>query len=308
MTHEGARTRGADGESEGRTYALPIQRYVDALTRPGGEVDARLFSLDAVCEEPLGGEVRGGASASRALSRLGGAFDEASFELVDVAATAKGALIQWAFSGVSARTLFERTEPTGARVELAGVDVVRIDGDRVAHVRRVFDRHALAERMGLGPLVQPIRQGRAEFGYSMRVASGNSSPPGIVALTWIAAADAKEKERIVEHARANVSDFLDEPGFVSIVTGFMGLRGFTVTAWEDEASMKRALSRNHAKAAKELFSERFVSSVWTSVWQPTRINRLWLRCAACGSLENVSSDPRTCGACGRPFPERPAYW
>lgn len=95
----------------------------------------------------------------------------------------------------------------------------------------------------------------------MRVSSGNRQPPGVIALTWIQAADEKEKERIRAHSRDNVQDFMAEPGFISIVTGFTRLRGFTVTAWQDEAAMKRALGKHHAVAMRELFGENFVASV-----------------------------------------------
>ncbi len=173
-----------------------------------------------------------------------------------------------------------------------------------------------APRVGpLGPdelvalaLAEPIESPTAQYGYALRAASGNTRPPGVIALTWIAAKDADERERIRAHSRENVKDFLAEPGFVSIVTGFTGLRGFTVTAWEDEAAMKRALGKHHAVAMKELFGERFVASVWTSVWAPTRINRIWVRCPSCGSLEDVSDDHRSCRECEAAMPERPAFW
>lgn len=157
-------------------------------------------------------------------------------------------------------------------------------------------------------LAEPIAAGRAEYGYALRVASGNSRAPGVIALTWIAAKDAAERERIREHSRQNLQDFLAEPGFLSIVTGFTGLRGFTVTAWEDEPAMKRALAKQHAVAMKELFGETFVAAVWTSVWTPTRMNRLWVRCPACGSLEDVNDDPRNCRNCNAQMPVRPAFW
>ena len=157
-------------------------------------------------------------------------------------------------------------------------------------------------------LAEPIEAGRAEYGYALRVPSGNTQAPGVIALTWIAAKDAAERERIRAHSRQNVQDFLAEPGFLSIVTGFTGLRGFTVTAWEDEASMKRALAKHHAVAMKELFGERFVAAVWTSVWAPTRMNRLWVRCPACGSLEAMTDDHQSCQTCNASMPERPAFW
>jgi hypothetical protein len=157
-------------------------------------------------------------------------------------------------------------------------------------------------------LAEPIASPTAQYGYALRSASDNKRPPGVIALTFIAAKDPSERERIRAHSRQNVKDFLTEPGFISIITGFTGLRGFTVTAWEDEASMKRALGKHHAVAMKELFGENFVASVWTSVWTPTRINRIWVRCPSCGSLEDVSDDHRACSKCQAPMPERPSFW
>lgn len=157
-------------------------------------------------------------------------------------------------------------------------------------------------------LAEPIESALAQYGYVQRAGSGSSRPPGVIALTWIAAANPEERDRIRAHSKQNVQDFLAEPGFISIVTGFTGLRGFTVTAWEDEAAMHRALSKHHTVAMRELFGERFVASVWTSVWMPTRINRLWQRCQACGALEDVSADPGACGKCQAPLGERPAFW
>lgn len=157
-------------------------------------------------------------------------------------------------------------------------------------------------------LAGPIESPTAQYGYALRAASGNPRPPGVIALTWITAKDPEERERIRAHSRQNVQDFLAEPGFISIVTGFTGLRGFTVTAWEDEAAMQRALSGHHATAMRELFGQPFVASVWTSVWTPTRVNRLWVRCTSCGALEDAGDDHRACSRCHAPLPVRPAYW
>ncbi len=77
-------------------------------------------------------------------------------------------------------------------------------------------------------LAAPLARGPAQFGYAVRVASDNKRPPGVIALTWITGKD--ERERIRVHAKHNVQEFLEEPGFI-------GLRGFTVTAWEDEESV-----------------------------------------------------------------------
>jgi uncharacterized paraquat-inducible protein A len=72
--------------------------------------------------------------------------------------------------------------------------------------------------------------------------------------------------------------------------------------------MKRALAKHHATAMRELFTQDFVASVWTSVWTPTRMNRLWVRCEACGALEDVNDDHRDCSRCHAALPTRPAFW
>ena len=203
---------------------------------------------------------------------------------------------------------FPGVNATEQQAVLRGVDVFEVADDGLLAVRGYFDQKSFFESFGLAALVQPIQQGAASYGYSMRVPSGNPQPPGVIALTWIQAANETEKERIRTHSRQNVADFLAEPGFISIVTGFTGLRGFTVTAWQNEASMKRALSKHHAVAMKELFGENFVAAVWTSVWTPTRLNRLWVRCGSCGSLEDVNDDRGSCSKCNASLPDRPAFW
>jgi hypothetical protein len=72
--------------------------------------------------------------------------------------------------------------------------------------------------------------------------------------------------------------------------------------------MQRALASQHRVARRELMTQDFVPGVWTSVWQPARINRIWTRCTTCAALEDVSDDHRVCTQCGATLPERPPFW
>jgi hypothetical protein len=45
----------------------------------------------------------------------------------------------------------------------------------------------------------------------------------------------------------------------------------------------------------------------TSVWKPERINTLWVRCDACGMMEDYELSKAVC-QCGQPLPEPPPYW
>jgi len=285
-----------------------IDAYFDGWNAHDPSAVARTFAPGGTYSDPTTVRPVTVARIDSVVEPLCAAFPELGFERAAAIGEGSRAVVEWVMRGHNRGAFAPGIGPTGKEVALAGVDVFELDDEGIRAVRRYFDQKAFVESFGLMALVQPIEQGPAKYGYSMRIASGNPKPPGVIALTWIQGANDSEKERIRVHSRENVKDFLAEPGFISIVTGFTGLRGFTVTAWEDEASMKRALAKHHAVAMKELFGERFVASVWTSVWTPTRINRIWVRCPSCGALEDVSDDHRSCGKCHAPLPERPAYW
>lgn len=269
---------------------------------------ARTFAPGGTYSDPTTGGPVAGAELAGVVGPLCAAFPDLAFERAEAIGGGGRHVVEWVLRGHNHGALRTGVGPTGRAATLRGVTVFEVEDAGIRAARGYFDQKAFVESFGLMALVQPIEQGAARYGYSMRVASGNPRPPGVIALTWIEGVDEAETERIRAHSRANVRDFLAEPGFIAIVTGFTSLRGFTVTAWEDEAAMKRALAKHHALAMKELFGERFVAAVWTSVWTPTRVNRLWVRCPACGALEDVNDDHRRCGSCGAPLPERPAFW
>lgn len=285
-----------------------VDAYFDGWNAHDAAAVARSFAPGGTYQDPVTAGAIAGADIGRVVEPLCRAFGDLHFERGEAIGAGGRWVVEWTLRGHNSGPFRPGIAATGEAMALRGVDVFEVGDDGIRAVRGYFDQKAFVESFGLMALIQPVEQGAAKFGYAMRVASANSSAPGVIALTWIQGANEEEKERIRAHARQNVQDFMAEPGFISIVTGFTGLRGFTVTAWQDEAAMKRALSKHHAVAMKELFGERFVAAVWTSVWTPTRLNRIWVRCPACGALEDVSDDHRRCGQCHAEMPERPAFW
>lgn len=216
--------------------------------------------------------------------------------------------VEWTMRGVNTAAWVNTAGPTGKPLHLSGVDVFTLSDAGFTRVTRHFDRRTQAEQLGLQVLVEPHAQGPAVFGYSMRASSGNPHPPGVIALTWIMGRDQSEQDRIRGHSRTIVQDFLAEPGFIGIVTGFAGDRGFTVTAWETEDALYRALGKQHALAKHDFRTSDLSPGVWTSVWKPERLNRVWTRCRACGLPNDVNDDHRECVKCGAELPPRPTFW
>lgn len=220
--------------------------------------------------------------------------------------------VNWRLTGTNDAPWRPGFDPTHQTVQLEGVDILAltdVDGDaRISSVARFFDRQELCEGVGLQVIVEPFVQGNTTFGYSKRVVSGNPAPPEVVGLTWIRFRGPEELDRIRQHSSRIIAEFLEEPGFLSIVTGAAGSRAFTVTAWESEEAMHRGLARAHGQAKRDFRESNIAPAVWTSVWTPQRINRIWTRCTSCAHPNDVTDNHPRCSQCGATLPERELFW
>jgi steroid delta-isomerase-like uncharacterized protein len=242
------------------------------------------------------------------IESLAAQFSNFEFELARITASDSLAHVEWVLKGTNDGAIKRGIPATGRKLHTAGVDIIEIAEGKIARARRLYDRRAMVEQLGLQVLVEPYQLGASEFGYSLHASSGNLAPPGVIALTWIEGRDEAERDRIREHSRQIVGDFLKEPGFIGIVTGFAGKRGFTCTAWEDEKSLYHALDHHHARAKQDFRTSGLSPGVWTSVWKPLHINALWVRCLTCEQPNDVRDRRRQCTNCGSELPPQPTYW
>jgi hypothetical protein len=218
------------------------------------------------------------------------------------------AVVEWILRGTNTAPLKPGIEATGKTLHLRGVDLIEISPAGFSRVSRYFDQKVLFEQIGMQVLIEPISQGNAVYGYSKRVPSGNQNVPAILGLTWIRFRDQSELDHIRMHSTRIIQDFVEEPGFISIVTGAAGDRAFTVTAWESEEALHRALNRGHSWAKQDFRTGDISLGVWTSVWKPHHINRIWTRCPSCHQPNDVTDNHESCSNCGSALPERPTFW
>ena len=172
------------------------------------------------------------------------------FDISSISATDQHATVEWILRGTNSKPLKAGIDPTGKATTLRGVEIFE-GASGFTRVQRYFDQKTLYEQIGMQVIVEPLSQGKAVYGYSKRVASGNPARPAAVAMTWIEFRDQSELDRIRGHSAKIIQDFLDEPGFIGIVTGAAGNRAFTVTAWEKEEALYRALDKSHSRAKHE---------------------------------------------------------
>jgi steroid delta-isomerase-like uncharacterized protein len=181
-----------------------IDAYFAAWNAHDGAALVRLFAPGGSYEDPSTRGAIPAAALPALLERLAGAFPDLSFERGPVLGLEARAAAEWTLRGHHRGPLWPGVNPTGRPVELRGVDVFEEEGGLLRSVRGLFDQQTFAEQAGLMALVQPVEQGPARYGYSMRIPSGNPRPPDIIALTWIQGKDEGEKERIRAYSRQNV--------------------------------------------------------------------------------------------------------
>ena len=289
------------------SLAEAIKQYFAGWNSHDASKIAPLFAEAGTYEDPISRMAVRSFDLPTVLWSIESVLPDFAFEIASVAASDEGATVEWVLRGTNSKPLKPGIDATGKVTALRGVEIFE-GANGFTRVRRYFDQKTLYEQIGMQVIVEPLAQGKAVYGYSKRVASGNPAPPAIVGMTWIRFRDQSELDRIRTHSAKIIQDFLDEPGFISIVTGAAGDRAFTVTAWENEPALHRALDKSHSRAKHDFRIGDISPGVWTSVWKPEHINRIWTRCPACSQPNDVTDNRRECKNCGAALPERPPYW
>ena len=191
-------------------------------------------------------------------------------------------------------------------VRFEGTEVFEFEDGRLQRVRRSFDQLAVADALRLQTIVEPYSDGAMTFGYSLR-SWVSKAKPGALGMTWILARDETERLAIRARAREIIDHFREAPGFIGIVTGFAGLHGFTLTAWESEEALRAAThSGAHSEAMHAFRQDGLSGGVFTSVWEPVRLNRMWTRCPL-GHPNDATRADGKCEVCGEPLPPPEPY-
>jgi steroid delta-isomerase-like uncharacterized protein len=282
--------------------------YFDAWNRRDPQAIVATFAEGGTYSDPNTPGGLTGQAISEYAGGLFAAFPDLSFDLLSHASIGDGVVAaQWVMRGTNTGPL-RGNPPTGGTVALPGADFIAVEGDKVRSVQGYFDRRTLVEQLGLQVIVQPYSAGPFSFGYSVRVQSGKLTKPGAFSLTWIQARSEEEAQQVRNYSRPTAAQMVDMPGFIAWIGVGIADRLFTITAWEDAESPQQLLRHTlHKEAVEQFFGADFATGVMTSVWKPERINALWVRCEACGSLEDYELSGGMC-RCGQRLPEPPPYW
>jgi len=190
--------------------------------------------------------------------------------------------------------------PTDGTIDLAGIDVITVEGDRVATVQGYFDQKTFVEQLGLQAIVAPADTWPVSFGLAARVDLGNTTTPGALSMTWIDV-DPDEQGELVERTQAILGALAAEPGFIAFQSTKIGRRNLTLTAWTSPEAAEAAIARAapHTSAMDRIWQGGFGSRGFTGFWAPYRLNSQFARCGDCQSYVQIDAGEtsKTC-ACG----------
>ena len=126
------------------------RRYYDAVLNRG-DVDLLddLAAADYVEHDPLPGQGDGRQGLKDRVTMIATAFSQ-TFTIEDVIADGDRVVVRWTGSGKHVGE-FMGIPPTGRSFTIAGIDIHRIEGGRMAEHWHVVDQLSLLQQLGLIP-------------------------------------------------------------------------------------------------------------------------------------------------------------
>ena len=96
------------------------------------------------------------------------AMPDMRFEVLDVVAARNQAAVRWHATGTFCGGSFQGIEPTGARVELEGIDMLTIEDGKIVRNDAYYDSGAFARAVGLMPPQESATERRMAAAFNMR--------------------------------------------------------------------------------------------------------------------------------------------
>ncbi|MDA0637849.1 ester cyclase [Nonomuraea sp. MCN248] len=273
-----------------------------AETEPRAVVDAHLAAWEsgdpaavaasaASYADPDSGGVLTGDALTAHAARMLACFPGPRFQVDRVTADAGAATVSWTLRA-GHRAAYLGLPATNGAVTVSGADLVTLDQDG-AHVRRTYDRLALAESLGYAARFVPAADDTREYGLSARVPMDRTDRPGALVLTWLQIRDDAEAADVDLLSVEIVKSLRATRGFLGATTFDAGDRKFTLSAFDRPESLRAVHARPHQRAMRRFFRSGLCARVHTSVWYAASA-RDYARCPGCAA---VVADGAAC-ACG----------
>lgn len=262
---------------------------------PAAVAAAAATLLDPDTPEPVGGEALA-AHVETVLAR----FPDLELEFGASADAGDAVVVTWTFTGTH-RASYLGIPATGGTARVTGADVLTL-AEGAVHVRRLFDRVALAESLEHAPRFVPGRDEVREYGTSARTGAGKTDYPRAITLTYLDLRDHLESPEVDLLSTEVVKSLRASQGFLGVGVFDIGDRKYTLTAFDRLEAVRAVHARPHQRAMRKFFRSGLCSGAYTSVWTLER-ESFFLRCAQCAEVVDAGAGKScACGATHTPDP------
>jgi hydroxyacylglutathione hydrolase len=146
----------------GPTSAQVARKYFAAFEKPDLDAITAFWAPGGIERIAAIGELRAPDELRAFFSELFTAFPDTSFEVLDTVAQRNQVAVRWRSSGTFCGGPFQGIEPTGARLELEGIDLLTIEDGLIRRNDVYYDGTQFARQIGL----LPARDSGAERGMA----------------------------------------------------------------------------------------------------------------------------------------------
>jgi steroid delta-isomerase-like uncharacterized protein len=141
----------AETASEQTSAEAAARRYFDAVARRDADAMAACWAEDGVDDLVPVGVLRGPGEVRAFFAELFAALPDQEFRVTRITANERVAAVEWRVAGTFSGGPFQGVEPTGAHVELRGVDCVEVEDGRIVRNTAHWDGAAFARAVGMLP-------------------------------------------------------------------------------------------------------------------------------------------------------------
>lgn len=139
-------TRPATTSSTSSPEAV-VRRWTEDLWNGQLELIDDVFAPDVVDHNPLPGQAPGRDGQRQAIELFRSAFPDLSVTADDVIVSGRSAAVRWSANGTHQGEVLG-VAPTGRRVTMSGIDIVRIERGRITERWGEFDTLGLLTQLG----------------------------------------------------------------------------------------------------------------------------------------------------------------
>ena len=132
-------------------FAQAAVRDFEALSRRDSAAMQAAYADDAVIELVPVGILRGSAELKEFFDGLFAAVPDLETTYEIAAASDNTVVVEWRMRGTFTGAPFQDIEATGKPIEIRGVDLMRIEDDRIAHNTAYYDAMDFSRQLGMMP-------------------------------------------------------------------------------------------------------------------------------------------------------------